>query len=183
MAKYVLFCNAVVLYCRLYTWLFVKPYSTTSHLAKAALTLTAMLSFDLPSSMHVTPHGRVLHTIRRGLSFCTIAAHLRSDRVLDPMWQCGGWVADLMSRLTEPGTPDHLWLKTLYCCSICHMQNSLISFRKHFSWVKKEAAQDIQIPDYGTLIQMFLLAPINMSCWWYFQWQWQCLSFFHLSSS
>ena len=59
MANYVLFCNAVVLYCRFNTWLFVKPYSITSHLAKAALTLSAIWSFD--ALLFISPHLCVSH--------------------------------------------------------------------------------------------------------------------------
>ena len=59
MTNYVLFCNAVVLYCRFNTWLFVKPYSITSHLAKAALTLSAIWSFD--ALLFISPHLCVSH--------------------------------------------------------------------------------------------------------------------------
>ena len=54
MANYILFCNATVLYCRFNTWLFFIPQSTISRLAKTALTLSAIWTFD--ALLFISPH-------------------------------------------------------------------------------------------------------------------------------
>ena len=48
-----------VIYCRFNTWLFVKTYSITSHLVKAALTLSVLWSFD--ALLFISPHLCMSH--------------------------------------------------------------------------------------------------------------------------
>ena len=57
MAGYVLFCNTCVLYCRLNLWIFAEPNSFITHLAKTALTLSAIWSFD--ALLFISPHLRI----------------------------------------------------------------------------------------------------------------------------
>ncbi|CAI8037480.1 hypothetical protein GBAR_LOCUS20960 [Geodia barretti] len=59
MANYVLFCNFSVIYFRLNLWIFVKPHDAITNVAKAALTLSAVWSFD--ALLFVSPHLCISH--------------------------------------------------------------------------------------------------------------------------
>ena len=59
MANYVLFCNLSVIYFRFNLWIFVKPHDAITNLAKTALTLSAVWSFD--ALLFVSPHLCISH--------------------------------------------------------------------------------------------------------------------------
>ena len=59
MANYVLFCNLSVNYFRLHLWIFVKSHDAITNLAKTALTLSAVWSFD--ALLFVSPHLGISH--------------------------------------------------------------------------------------------------------------------------
>ena len=59
MANYVLFCNFSVIYFRLNLRLFVKPHNVATNLAKTALTLSAVWSFD--TLLFISPHLCISH--------------------------------------------------------------------------------------------------------------------------
>ena len=54
MANYVLFCNSTVLYCRLSSWLYFQRRIIITNLAKTAITLSAVWSFD--AFLFISPH-------------------------------------------------------------------------------------------------------------------------------
>ena len=62
MANYVLFCNCTVLYCRLSVWLYIQRYSAITNLAKTAITLSAVWSFD--ALLSISPHLCISQNIK-----------------------------------------------------------------------------------------------------------------------